>query len=141
MHEKKDSLAKSFMEIGLSFLVAFVIYQALIFATGSQVPVVSIASGSMIPKFYPGDLVFAAAPTGLKTGDIIIYHAECPYMPDKDIIHRIVGFDKGNIITKGDNNPYPDPCPVSPEQVRGKVIFDAPLLGWPRLLLSYAIGI
>lgn len=137
---RDESIAKSFIEIGLSFLAAFIIYQVLIFATGTQVPVVSIASGSMIPKFYPGDLVFAVAPENLEAGDIVIYHAQCPYMPDRDIIHRILGFKDGKIITKGDNNPYPDPCAVSYSQLKGKVLFQAPLLGWPRLILSYATG-
>jgi len=141
---KKNSLEsralKEFFEIGIALLIAFLFYQALVFATGSSVPVVSIASGSMIPKLHPGDLVFAGKPADLKIGDIIIYHANCQYMPEKDIIHRIVGFESGKISTKGDNNPYKDPCLVETSQVKGKVIFAVPLLGWPRLFLNYLVG-
>lgn len=127
-------------ELGIAFLIAFIVYQGLVMVTGSSVPVVSVASGSMLPKLHPGDMVFAAEATDLQIGDIIIYHANCAYIPEKDIIHRITGFESGKIITKGDNNAYHDPCPVEYSQVRGKVIFAIPLLGWPRLWLSYALG-
>lgn len=119
---------------------AFIFYKILTIATGSPVPIVSVASGSMIPNLYPGDLVFAIEPKNLSIGDIIIYQANCYALPKKDIIHRVVKFENGKIITKGDNNPVEDPCPVEKSQIKGKVIFAVPLLGWPRLLLSY-IGI
>lgn len=131
---------QDFMEIGIAFLVAFIVYQGLVFATGTQVPVVSVASDSMLPKLHKGDLVFAVKPDNLSVGDIIIYHANCVYMPNRDIIHRINSFRDGKIITKGDNNPGPDPCPVEYSQVKGKVVLGIPLLGWPRLGLSYLIG-
>lgn len=127
-------------ELGIAFLIAFIVYQGLVLITGSSVPVVSVASGSMLPKLHPGDLVFASEATNLQIGDIIIYHADCVYMPEKDIIHRITGFESGKIITKGDNNDNRDPCSVEYSQVRGKVNFGIPLLGWPRLWLSYALG-
>lgn len=136
----ENQVIRELFELGLAFLIAFVAYQCLIFVTGSSVPVVSVASGSMLPKLYPGDLVFSAQSSDLKVGDIIIYKADCAYIPPKDIIHRIIGFESGKIITKGDNNEYPDPCPVDYSQVKGKVSFGVPLLGWPRLWLNYITG-
>lgn len=131
---------QEFFELGIAFLIAFVIYQILIFVTGTGMPVVSVASSSMLPKLHPGDLVFAEKAANLEIGDIIIYKANCSLLPDKDIIHRIKSFENGKLITKGDNNFYKDPCPVDYSQVQGKVIFGVPLLGWPRLALNYLIG-
>lgn len=136
----KNHIFRELFELGLAFLIAFIAYQGLILITGSSVPVVSVASGSMLPKLYPGDLVFSMQANDLTIGDIIIYKAECAYMPPKDIIHRIIGFESGKIITKGDNNEYADPCPVNYSQVRGRVLFGVPLLGWPRLWLNYITG-
>lgn len=123
-----------------AIVATFIFYKILTIATGSPTPIVSVASGSMIPNLYPGDLVFAIEPNNLSVGDIIIYRANCYGLPKKDIIHRIIKFEDGKIITKGDNNPIEDPCSVDKSQIKGKVIFVIPLLGWPRLLLSY-IGI
>ncbi|MEM7826990.1 MAG: signal peptidase I [Candidatus Aenigmatarchaeota archaeon] len=133
---------KDVIEVVVAFIIAFLVYQALVLATGTPVPVVSVASGSMIPKFYPGDLVISTAPKNLNVGDIIIYRARpgCfERIENEDIIHRIIRFENEKIITKGDNNPREDPCPVERAQVKAKVVFAVPLLGWPRLILNYLI--
>ncbi|MBU5678702.1 MAG: signal peptidase I [Candidatus Aenigmarchaeota archaeon] len=131
---------RDFIDFFAAIAAAFIFYKLLTIATGSSTPIVSVASSSMIPNLYPGDLVFAIEAKNLKIGDIIIYRANCYGLPKKDIIHRIIKFEDSKIITKGDNNPIADPCPIEKSQIKGKVIFAIPLLGWPRLLLSY-IGI
>jgi len=132
---------RDILEIIFAFIAAYLFYQFLILIMGTSVPVVSVASGSMIPKLYPGDIVIATKPEKLNIGDIIIYHANCYALPNEDIIHRIIGFEDEKIITKGDNNLVKDPCPVEKNQVKGKVIFTIPLLGWPKLLLYKLIRI
>jgi signal peptidase I len=140
INKTEKKIFQELTELGIAFLIAFVVYQALIYFTGTGMPVVSVASTSMLPKLHPGDLVFAQRADNLSIGEIVIYKANCQYLPDKDIIHRIKAFENGKIITKGDNNIYPDPCPVDYSQVQGKVVFGVPLLGWPRLILNYLLG-
>jgi len=93
-----------------------------------------VVSGSMEPVFYRGDVVVIEKanflglqevnPETLKVGDIVIYQAT--WFPEP-VIHRIISIQKGSdgktyYVTKGDNNPRPDPALVSTEQVQAKVI-------------------
>jgi signal peptidase I len=93
-----------------------------------------VVSGSMEPVFYRGDIVIIEKtnffglneikPNDLKVGDIVIYQAT--WFPEP-VIHRIIQIGrtpdgKEYFITKGDNNPVPDPVVVYPEQVIAKVI-------------------
>jgi len=153
-------ILKEIFEIAGAFLIAFLAYRGLAFAAGTPIPIVSIASGSMLTALHPGDLAVVTGVhkiepgvTGavvsdmslegydINVGDIIIYHSDCePYIPEEDVIHRVVRIEDGKIITKGDNNKHEDPCPVDISQVKGKVVFAVPLLGWPRLALNYLIG-
>jgi len=85
------------VEVIIAFFAAYLFYQFLILISGTTVPVVSVASGSMIPKLYPGDIVIAMKPENLNIGDIIIYRANCSYLPNEDIIHRIIGFENDKL--------------------------------------------
>lgn len=93
-----------------------------------------VVSGSMEPVFARGDVVVIQKTnflgiselntSDLNVGDIVIYDATWFSEP---VIHRIIS--KGTspdgrlyYITKGDNNPTPDPAPVYPEQIQAKVI-------------------
>ena len=136
-----NKIVKEIVEIVGAFILAFLIYQGLGLAFGTSVPIVSIASDSMVPRLHRGDLAVAMKPENLKVGDIIIYSADCPYLPKEDIIHRIIEIKNDTFITKGDHNLVPDPCPVRKDQVKAKVVFAVPLLGWPRLILNYIVGI
>nr|WP_282730802.1 signal peptidase I [Methanobacterium alcaliphilum] len=93
-----------------------------------------VVSGSMEPVFYRGDIVLIEKANflgieefnaeNLQKGDIVIYNAT--WFPEP-VIHRIiyVGTDnngKKYYVTKGDNNPSPDPTVVYPSQVTSKVI-------------------
>lgn len=138
MVKKLKIKIRDLIDFVAAIAAAFIFYKLLSIATGSSTPLVSVASGSMIPNLYPGDLVFAVEAKDLKIGDIIIYQANCYALPKRDIIHRVIKFENGKIITKGDNNQVEDPCPVEKSQIKGKVLFAIPLLGWPRLILSYA---
>ena len=85
-----------------------------------------VVSGSMEPVMYRGDIVIVDQnPTSVQVGDIVVYHATWFNEP---VIHRVKQIYKtanGNtyLITKGDNNPSPDPSPVLfPDQVISKVV-------------------
>jgi signal peptidase I len=93
-----------------------------------------VVSGSMEPVFYRGDVVVIEKtnflglqeinPSDLKVGDIVIYNAT--WFPEP-VIHRIISIQTGSdgqtyYVTKGDNNPKPDPSLVSTSQVQAKVV-------------------
>ena len=85
-----------------------------------------VVSGSMEPVMYRGDIVIVDQnPSSVQVGDIVVYKAT---WVNEDVIHRVKEIYKtsdGNtyLITKGDNNPVPDPYPVQyPDQVVSKVV-------------------
>lgn len=97
-----------------------------------------IATGSMEPLIYPGDVVLVQrinSVSDIKIGEIVQYEKEKVY-----IFHRIIEIKDDNgetkYVTKGDNNSIPDGDPVSAEQIKGKVVQVVPKIGWPTLLLK-----
>lgn len=84
-----------------------------------------VVSGSMEPVLYRGDIVIIDSNPGtVQIGDIIVYKATWFNQP---VIHRVIkiGQDQtGNtvVLTKGDNNPAPDPAPVYTSQIVSKVV-------------------
>lgn len=95
---------------------------------------VAIASGSMEPELYVGDVVIIKKcnSSDVEEGDIIEYQME-----GYTIIHRIKNKNQKNgqfiFRTKGDNNDSEDSEPVSEEQLIGKVIFKIRFLGYPAI--------
>lgn len=142
--KKSGLILREIKDWTIAFLLAFFAYKALGLALNTQVPIVSVSSRSMLPTLHVGDLAIAVGASEIRPGDIIIYAANCPALPREDIIHRVIAINNSYVITKGDNNatnPIPDPCPVSFRQIKGKVVLVLPLLGYPRLLLNWIVGI
>jgi len=82
------------------------------------------ASNSMDPLLDQNDVVLDVTPQNpadIQVGDIIIYRLE-----STRVIHRVIEIGHDNdgwyAITKGDNNPKPDPAQVRFDQVIGVVI-------------------
>lgn len=96
-----------------------------------------VATGSMEPVIYPGDVVLVEKIDihKIKTGDIIQYEKQNVY-----IFHRLINVveeDKEiKYQTKGDNNSAIDFQLVKAEQIKGKVVSTIPKIGWPTLLLK-----
>jgi len=99
-----------------------------------------IGSGSMRPTMDVGDLalVISVDSAKIQVGDVVQF-----WDGEQMILHRVIDVvGEGNAIlfqTKGDNNPAPDPDPVLPAQIRGKIIFNIPKLGWISIYLKTAI--
>jgi signal peptidase I len=94
-------------------------------------PLRAVSSNSMKPTFERGDMIVVKgvySPNELKIGDIIVYQD----LSGKPIVHRIVNIQDNIITTKGDANPSPD-SPITFEQVRGKVLFWIPRIGYISL--------
>jgi signal peptidase len=110
-------------------------------ATGSQT--YSVLTNSMAPKYSPGTfLVVKPAAFGeLKFGDIVTFQLESG-KPAVET-HRIVGFGatqsgEKTLITKGDNNDVNDANPVRELQVKGKLFYAVPFVGYAANALGNA---
>lgn len=100
-----------------------------------------VATGSMEPMIKPGDMIIAEKilkiedANRLKVGDIIQFKRG-----DILISHRIIEIvEEENVKyyrTKGDNNSLPDPDLVKPEELRGKLRYVIPKIGWLNLLIK-----
>jgi len=87
-----------------------------------------VLSGSMQPTIKTGSIVMTKPASEYKVGDIITFG---PYSRTKTpTTHRIVEVKNGTYITKGDMNNASDAKPVTQREIIGKVIFDAPYLGY-----------
>ena len=114
-----------------------IIILAIWFAIGVfPIKPVAIASGSMVPSLYIGDIsvIKKCGPSDVNVGDIIEYQ-----MDGYTVIHRIAEKKqkKGEFYftTKGDNNSQPDNAEVTEKQLIGKVIFKIRYLGYPAIWL------
>ena len=91
----------------------------------------TVISGSMTPALEVGDMaiVYETSPDSIAKGDIIQF-----WDGQEMVIHRVIEVnDVGEttlFVTKGDANSTPDPDPVQPSQVVGKVAFVIPRIGW-----------
>jgi signal peptidase len=92
---------------------------------------VLVASGSMTPALYTGDIAIVAKSDAkiFQVGDIIEFRRT----EQMNVIHRVIDIDDsgGNkmYITKGDANTDIDD-PVLAANVVGKVVFRIPKIGW-----------
>lgn len=87
----------------------------------------TVVSGSMIPKFAVGTIIYyKEVPIDrLKEGDIIVYQ-----LNGNNVTHRIKEITDKGFITKGDANNTADPMVVRDFQIEGKVMnFSIPELG------------
>ncbi|CDJ43042.1 Os06g0273800 protein, related [Eimeria tenella] len=92
-------------------LAALMLWKVLVIAAGSPSPVVVVLSGSMLPAFSRGDILFLhdKGPT-TNVGDIVVFKVEGREIP---IVHRVLNLHKNaagetRLLTKGDNNSVDD---------------------------------
>ena len=87
----------------------------------------------MEPTLHVGDVVIGVK-LPFRVGDIVIWCASPTYC----VVHRVIKVRDGVIVTKGDNNPFPDP-PVPKSLVRYKVVGVIRWYVWlPAVLLALA---
>jgi signal peptidase I len=85
--------------------------------------------------FSKGDIPVIMNDGSFAVGDVIVYDIQSQKVP---IIHRIVKVNEdGTFQTKGDHNSGQNPYEraVSQNQIRGKVVFLVPYLGYLRTLI------
>ncbi len=87
-----------------------------------------IPSHSMEPGISAGSIVITkdVSVKDIKVGDVVLYQ-----LNGTNVLHRVVEITRrGMYSTKGDNNNTADPVPVAPEQIRGRLMYDVPYVGW-----------
>lgn len=141
---KRNGWRESLFYGAAGIVIAVLVYQLLGFALNTTMPVLDVMSCSMVPAFYKGDLavIRGVQPQDINIGDVIVFSVQNRPVP---IIHRVVGkrlTESGYVFTtKGDNrctNPVslPEETEITPQQIRGKMLFTMPYLGWVKIALS-----
>ncbi|MGK9147665.1 signal peptidase I [Plantibacter flavus] len=129
------------LSLGLLGLVVIVALAAVVvpLVTGSQT--YTIAGGSMEPRLPLGSLVVVqdVDPSDIALGDVITFQLASGQ--PTVATHRVVGFEDAaggerRYITKGDANGSEDGSPVRVEQLRGRVWYSIPLLGYVNAVVS-----
>lgn len=127
--------------VALIAIIAFLLFGFRLF--GFQI--YTVLSGSMEPTYLTGSVVYVKSvdTNELKVGDVITYKVSSNTL----VTHRIVDIvnDTSNpshklFKTKGDNNNTVDETPVSEKNVKGKVVFSIPLLGYIASFLQSSSG-
>lgn len=115
-------------------VVALLVLAVLIIPRVSGAIPLTVLSGSMEPSLSPGTVVIVK-PTDIESlaiGDVITFQSRSG--EQELITHRIVGVSVGGdattFRTKGDANGAVDPAPVTSAQIRGKVWYHVPAVGY-----------
>lgn len=147
-----SSIANDIKDFIIAFIAAFLFIKFLGLLLATPMPVVSVVSDSMLYDLHRGDMLVLTNHGEITEQDIIVYLNKDVGYP---IIHRVVGFvevdGEEKIITKGDNNERrdcwsqiiynEDVCwSASYDDVKGKAILAAPVLGYPKIIIQDPIG-
>jgi len=100
-----------------------------------------VISGSMVPTLHRGDIIVVhkVSIDNIRAGDIIAFYGMGGIVTHR--VYKIEIKDSEKIfVTKGDANLAPDPEPVKPENVIGKVAFVIPFIGLPLIFLAVVLG-
>ena len=133
VRDKSGALSNIVFVVFVSVFVMFIV------GVFKYMPV-AIMSNSMVPKFRRGDAVVVLKCDNkclneLKVYDIIYFRVDSDF-----IVHRIVDINtvNGEIVytTKGDNNNSVDHWDLKKSDIKGKVMFSIPFVGYPSVMLS-----
>lgn len=97
---------------------------------------IAVASGSMKPAIYKGDVVIVdKKDNNIQIGEVIAFKVQ-----DSIVVHRIVNKieDDGIMLyyTKGDANDFEDKHKLTSENIIGVVKIKIPFIGYPTVWLS-----
>lgn len=129
------------LSVGLLVLVAGVAVLLIVVprATGS-VPL-TVLTASMEPRLPPGTLVVIrpVVPRDVRVGEVVTYQIESG-RPEV-ITHRVVAITTASdgarrFTFRGDANGAADAAPVRSEQIRGRLWYSVPFVGWANELVN-----
>ncbi len=87
---------------------------------------VPVMGHSMEPTIKSGTLVFIHKVSNYKKGDIVAFNDQ---KDQRIVLHRVIGFSQGRVITRGDNNPVDDYYSPFPNDIYGRMYLDIPAVG------------
>jgi len=92
-----------------------------------------VTGSSMLPAYRAGDVVLGVATyiAGYGIGDTVVWYATFIH----GTIHRVYSIYAGYVVTKGDNNPMPDP-PVPASFVKYRVVHRIPREVWASIVVA-----
>lgn len=132
--------------VGLGLSAGLLAFLGLIGALVILIPAVTgstpmtILTGSMQPTYPPGTLIIVqpVAAEDIVIGDPITYQIESG--KPEVVTHRVIAISttgtEVSFTTQGDNNAVPDPKSVLPVQVRGKVWYAVPYIGYVNTIVN-----
>ena len=142
------------MKIIKNILIAFALFVltmsvlVVVFVSFNPVKtfqILKVMSGSMEPALKTGSVAFVKQtnPLNLKEGDIVSYSLKNSPL----VTHRIIKVNTNakelSFITKGDANKTADVDSISSSDIKGKVIFSIPFLGylanWTRTPVGFIL--
>ncbi len=119
--------------IASATVLAFILLMFLGRILGMPVAIIIVSGRSMQPTLWVGDLVVGIRGS-FRVGDIVVWCLR----PTFCVIHRVISVRDGYVVTKGDNNPAPDP-PVPRSLVRYRVVAVIPRYVWvPMVVAAFA---
>jgi signal peptidase len=142
-HREKTLVDYLVVSLSAVLMVAVAAIAALVivvpFAVGGSA--LTVLTNSMAPNLPPGTLVVIrpASVDDIRVGDVITYQIESgkPAVISHRVTTRSVDLSgEVTFITKGDNNAVADPNPIREVQIKGKVWYAIPLLGWVNSLIG-----
>ena len=131
-----------------AFLILGIILMQKVFnnkITINNYRIFTIATGSMLPEYKIGDVIFVGQKdySKIEVGDDLVYQGKVDSYKGKIITHRIVNINytgqKYEYTTKGINNPLEDPI-VSEDQVYGVVLYKPVTLSIISRILNNSYG-
>ncbi|KAL8438042.1 hypothetical protein ACSSS7_000501 [Eimeria intestinalis] len=109
--QKPREVCHTVLNLSCVILAALMLWKVLVLAAGSPSPVVVVLSGSMLPAFSRGDILFLLDQgPNTAVGDIVVFKVEGREIP---IVHRVLSLHTNHqgesmLLTKGDNNSVDD---------------------------------
>lgn len=151
------NLKKFIGNILFASLILLIVGRFLSIVAGTPFPMSVIASHSMEPSLFKGDVLpwVPCSIDDVREGDIVIYKSATSWGKDVFVAHRvesIIVYDgKTELITKGDANNYTDQAgphvpepPINDRMLEGKAIMvgsqplKIPFAGYPWLFIQTA---
>lgn len=138
-----------FIRRGIEVVLVAYVFGVLALAAAVQIApaagygLYAVRSASMAPAFAIGDLAVAqrVPATDIAAGDVVTITVGA----GTTVTHRVVAIrsnDAGPVFeTKGDANATADPVATRPDQLRGRVTAQVPLLGFLLAMLAMPSGI
>jgi len=155
-----DERIKELLKYGLTFIILIGVFvggnYVLQGVLGTEYPMMVVVSQSMVPTLGVGNFIFVGEITNMSAvvaapypeGEIIVFRH--PQNPNEYIVHRAVKMVELNqevaFYTRGDNNTYTIHYPydgwgaVPAEDVLGRVVARAPILGYFSLFIKTMLG-